>query len=52
MKVFIGPYPEGNDKRQVEIQIDHYDSWNADHTIAMIAVPLLKQLQETKHGKR
>ena len=26
------------------------DSWNADWTIAQIAHPLLKQLQETKHG--
>lgn len=50
MKVFIGPYPEGNEERQVEIQIDRYDSWNAGHTIAMLAVPILKQLQETQHG--
>lgn len=50
MKVFLGPYPDGDEERKVEIQIDQWDSWDAYHTIAMIAVPILKQLQETKHG--
>ena len=50
MKAHIGPYPDGDEEREVEIQIDPWDSWNAGHTIAMIAVPILKQLQATKHG--
>ena len=50
MFVNIGPYPDGDEERKVEIQIDPWDSWNADHTIAMIALPILKQLQATKHG--
>ena len=50
MKVFIGPYPEGDEVRKVEIEIHKYDSWNADHTLALIALPLIKQLKETKHG--
>lgn len=50
MKVHLGPYPEGDEGRKVEIQIDPWDSWNADNTIAMIAVPILKQLQATKHS--
>ena len=41
---------ESKKKRQVYIRIDRYDSWSADHTIALIAVPLLKQLQVSKHG--
>jgi hypothetical protein len=41
---------EARKKRQIYIRIDKYDSWSADHTIALIAVPLLKQLQLTKHG--
>ena len=41
---------ESKRKRQVYVRIDKYDSWSADHTIALIAVPLLKQLQITKHG--
>ena len=48
MKVFLGPYPDGNEERKVEIQIDEYDSWNCDHTLSLIALPLLKQLKEQK----
>jgi hypothetical protein len=41
---------ESKKRRQIYIRIDKYDSWSADHTIALIAVPLLKQLQLSKHG--
>lgn len=37
-------------KRTVEIKIDRWDSWNADYTLSLIAVPLLKQLRDGKHG--
>lgn len=50
MFVNIGPYPDGDEERKVEIQIDEYDSWNVDHTLALVALPLLKQLKEEKHG--
>lgn len=50
MKVTIGPYPKGDKERKVKIVIDKFDSWNAEHTLALIAAPLLKQLKETKHG--
>ena len=50
MKVFIGDYPDGDEERKVEIQIDPWDSYNADHNLALIALPLIKQLKETKHG--
>ena len=50
MKVFIGDYPDGDEERKVEIEVHPYDSWDAGRTIAMIAVPILKQLQATKHG--
>lgn len=50
MKVFIGAYPEGDEERKVEIEIHPYASWNADHTIALIALPLLKQLKEQTQG--
>ena len=36
--------------RKVKIHIDKYDSWSADSTLALIAVPLLKQLRDAKHG--
>jgi hypothetical protein len=50
MKVFIGNYNEDNSPRQEDVFIDEWDSWNADHTIALIAAPLLQQLKKTKHG--
>lgn len=32
------------------VKIDRFDTWNMDHTLAQIALPMLKQLQATKHG--
>ena len=32
------------------IKIDRYDTWSMDHTLAEIILPMLKQLQATKHG--
>lgn len=37
-------------KRTVNVKIDKWDTWNVDSTIAIVALPLLKQLRETKHG--
>ena len=37
-------------RRKIKIRIDHYDSWSMDHTLALIIVPMLKQLKATKHG--
>lgn len=50
MKVTIGPYPKGDKQRKVKIVIDKWDSYNVDHTLALIAAPLLKQLREKKQG--
>lgn len=47
MKVEIGPYKED---RVVNIHIDKWDTWNMDHTLALIIVPMLKQLRDTNHG--
>ena len=49
MKVDIPNY----DERQTvgtQIVIHNYDTWNMDHTLALIILPMLKQLKETKHG--
>jgi hypothetical protein len=32
------------------VKIDRWDSWNVDRTLGLIALPVLKQLQATKHG--
>lgn len=37
-------------KRKVKIRIDKYDTWSMDATLAMIVLPMLKQLKATKHG--
>lgn len=50
MKVFIGDYPEGDDKRVIDVTIHEYDTWGMDHTLALLIVPMLKQLKATKHG--
>lgn len=49
MKVTIGPY-EDNAERIEEIHIDEYDTWSMDHTLALIILPMLKQLKDEKHG--
>ena len=50
MKVFIGPYNDDGSSRQEDVMIDRWDVYNADHTIALIAAPLLQQLKLTKSG--
>jgi hypothetical protein len=47
MKVEIGPYEEN---RKIDIHIDEYDTWGMDHTLALIILPMLKQLRGTMHG--
>lgn len=32
------------------VKIDYWDTWSMDHTLAHMIVPMLKQLQATKHG--
>jgi hypothetical protein len=37
-------------KRKIKINIDGYDIWSADHTLALIITPVLRKLKEQKHG--
>jgi hypothetical protein len=37
-------------KRNIKIRIDDYDTWSMDHTLALIILPMLNQIKETKHG--
>ena len=39
-----------NKKRKINVKIDRYDTWSMDHTLSHIVVPMLKQLQKSKHG--
>jgi hypothetical protein len=49
MKVKVGKYPKNN-RRKINVEIDYYDTWSLDHTLAMIIYPALLQLKATKHG--
>jgi hypothetical protein len=37
-------------ERNIKVRIDKYDTWNMDNTLALIILPMLKQLKSTKHG--
>lgn len=37
-------------KRQVVVKLDRWDTWNMDHTLAHIILPMLRQLKATQHG--
>jgi len=50
MKVEIGPFPDDDSERVINIRVDDYDTWNMDDTLAHIILPMLKQLKEKKHG--
>ena len=49
MKISMGKFPKSGERR-IDIKIDHFDTWNLDHTLAMIIYPALLQLKEIKHG--
>src|ERR1039458_1596493 len=52
MYVKIGAYPGMRSKKErvVKIRIDKFDTWNMDHTLALMILPMIKQLIDTKHG--
>jgi len=50
VKVEIGNYPDAGEEQKIEVHIDKWDTWDMDHTLAHIVLPMLKQLKETKHG--
>ena len=47
MKVRIGPYRKN---RAFNIEIEPFDTWSMDHTLAPIILPMLIQLKATQHG--
>ena len=36
--------------QKIKVRIDKWDTWSMDHTLSHIIVPMLKQLNDTKHG--
>lgn len=49
MKVSISNWDRTN-RQKIVVHIDKWDTWNMDSTLARIILPMLLQLQETKHG--
>lgn len=37
-------------KRTIKIKTDRWDHWNAEHTMSLLILPILKDLQKHKHG--
>ena len=50
MKVNLGRYPSGSGQRKISVQIDSYDDWSLDHSLALIIYPALLQLKQNKNG--
>jgi len=50
MNIVIGPYKDDVTEREIFVRVDTYDTWNADHTLALIIGPLLKALKDDKCG--
>lgn len=49
MKINIGKYPKQSDRR-VSVEIERFDTWSLDHTLAMVILPALLQLRDEKQG--
>jgi len=41
---------ESKRSRHIYVRIDRYDTWSLDHTLALITLPMLKQLHASKQG--
>jgi hypothetical protein len=41
---------ESKRTRKIKVHIDRWDTWSMDHTLSYIILPMLKQLNKTKHG--
>ena len=50
MKVNIGKYKNNGNTRNIKVQIEKFDSWSMDHTLAHIILPALLQLKASKMG--
>lgn len=50
MKVNIGKYHANDKQRTIKVQIDPWDTYNVDHTLALIILPLLKEYKLVKKG--
>ena len=50
MKIKINKYPKKSNRRKINVEIEKFDTWSLDHTLAHIIYPALLQLKAEKHG--
>lgn len=50
MKIKIAKYPRKSSRRKISVEIEKFDTWSLDHTLAHIIYPALLQLKAEKHG--
>jgi len=50
MKVKLGNYSKDGTTRRINVEIEKFDTWSLDHTLAYIILPALLQLKATKMG--
>lgn len=50
MKVKLGNYSKDGTTRRIDVEIEKFDTWSLDHTLAHIILPCLLQLKATKMG--
>lgn len=50
MKVILGKYNKTGSERKVKVDIDNFDTWSLDHSLAHIILPALLQLRASKMG--
>lgn len=50
MQVKLSKYNGGPGQRRLRVQIDPWDTYSLDHTLALIIAPALRQLRNLKHG--
>jgi hypothetical protein len=47
MRIHIGPYSRDDDTpREVSVELHPYDTWNLDHTLALIIAPALRRFRD------
>lgn len=49
MKINLGKYKKEG-QRRIDVNIEKFDTWSLDHSLAYIILPALLQLKATKHG--
>ena len=50
MKVNIGKFYSNGKQRTIKVQVDKWDTYNVDHTLSVIALPLLQQFKAQVGG--